>query len=400
MATFWKKGDIVVIKKKSGIPRPWSDSHKMWEGKEVVIGDLRTATFSTENPVGLSFRYSDIERCADETRELERQKYYNNLYENRVYEADKVRLLAESVFGEERVWVDPHDSSSFDIYIHFPELEIVNSRNSRHTITNLYVNFKVEGIDIEETNSNICSILCNGDRQTLTIEEYSSKYLHSHLPSMRNDNFGYKTFCLGASNFGQILVEVSMNMSEESWMMLFLSLESYLKWESLEGGPYIQMRNISLKGNRLSIRDVQSELIKVVKDLPTDIWDFREANAPKVVPGDSSLYDYLDKTFGVRSLSGNFSKEYRDSYTKRANNILSKFPIKWKKTTLNRSIVENPKAETKKEKKIPLSREVVSTVEEILSKNIITYINNIRHEKARKEKRERVFRSSSYCSLK
>ena len=171
------------------------------------------------------------------------------------------------------------------ILIHFPCFEISNSEGRTHTIRDLYVMlhpFIYSGTGrISFTDS------ISGFRTTLTDAELNTGYLHSHLRSTNRgyfDNFDSEVglerwFCLGSGETLDLLD--IMNVAEEfdkNLFELFLyTLDSFVKWESLEGGPYKRMENIHLgDDNEGHIYDtIRREVVERAKDLVRNNTDLQ-----------------------------------------------------------------------------------------------------------------------------
>lgn len=162
-----------------------------------------------------------------------------------------------------------NSNAHYSLVIHFPEINIKNSRKGSHIIKDLYValffNNRVEHIGH-----------IYGTRGSRTKEEISSAYCHSHLPS------DYKThwngFCLGDDTPMSNAVSgiVADRWNPDNLEKLLLLLHSYVAWESLEGGPYITMSNITdrTSGRRVLNCPESSVLIRVYKTFISVFTDF------------------------------------------------------------------------------------------------------------------------------
>lgn len=146
--------------------------------------------------------------------------------------------------GAERTFLLPEKLSleSFHITFYYDEIEIVNSKEDRHTIKDLYVTviFKMLN-DQWFYPSDI-----RGRRGKATFTEYKKGYRHSHLPSRppSNDFMELTTFCLGD---GELHNTMSLLIGEQDWEMLELMMHqigTYVRWESIEGVPYISMSTL------------------------------------------------------------------------------------------------------------------------------------------------------------
>lgn len=153
-----------------------------------------------------------------------------------------------------------NDFSSMMIVIRFPKINIKNSKEMSHTIENLFV--KIETHLIEGTLS-IQNV--HGARTKLTYEEYVSTYCHSHLTFSKEQIGRYSKFCTGSGEINNI--KLMFNSSNNDWNLLrlyLLHLNTFVSWESLEGGPY---RRISEIGNHSILSNLRSSDLSVAFDL-------------------------------------------------------------------------------------------------------------------------------------
>lgn len=218
-----------------------------------------------------------------------------------------VYKIAEDVFGPERVcldimnsnWVEDHkERTSYFIVIHFPEINLTNSKGQKHTIRDIFVRFSIGNIRDNETDSGefLASINMQGRRSTFTLKEAESGYSHSHLSTFNN----WGSFCLGASSFAILLDQVKLSLAEEDWFLLFFSVEKYLQWESLEGGPYSRIANITYQQN-VPIVNYEQLLRAFVKDIPLEVFEF--AGELKLVKNHGALGNFYNQKSPIKSLN-------------------------------------------------------------------------------------------------
>lgn len=187
----------------------------------------------------------------------------------------------------------------FNIIIKFPELTITDSKNNSHIIRDLYVLVRYnQSIDtdflvadsesdfeiypeLREHNSfhvNFDDFFIEfsmwGLRETLTKEEYHSRYIHSHLGSRERYSPQFEPFCLGSGEIRNTLSMLSNEFSPELFNLLLLQIDAFVRWESREGLPHIHMT--SVKGisplNQLPVMtisnatDIINTIIRVRRD--------------------------------------------------------------------------------------------------------------------------------------
>ena len=157
-------------------------------------------------------------------------------------------------------WKKPKRMSdiTFNLDIHFPNLTITNSKHESIDLTDMY--FRLE-FDSDG------SIGLLGTRGSISLPEFENNYSHSHLQS--NTKIGeYTNFCLGNGEIDdqRNALEIALTGLKDflekghsgsyatledihkdiriRTTHLLLQIEPYLSWESIEGGPYISMKDI------------------------------------------------------------------------------------------------------------------------------------------------------------
>lgn len=141
-----------------------------------------------------------------------------------------------------------------NLVIHYPEINISNSRDHKHIIKDLYV---IVPLHIESENF-VFSGNLYGFRTYQTSDEYSSNYIHSHLNSNKILEIG--KFCLGSGDIN-LTIRNLMNKNNFSDVLLngfLLTLEYYLSWESLEGGPHRKLEALFNRSTEININEIRS----------------------------------------------------------------------------------------------------------------------------------------------
>jgi len=173
-----------------------------------------------------------------------------------------------SHYNKERVSIEKNAISHYILYkitVHFPKILVKNSIDMEHEITDFYVYFE---FGYNKEDKTIQCRATNGIRGTFTIEEFLSGYTFSHL-SGSFSNWG--TFCLGSSaisnKYNELRLPEKIESVEQvdnfiSKVEIFLHMfNSYLEWESLEGGPYKMLS--SLGTNRFRYNEVERLTVSV-----------------------------------------------------------------------------------------------------------------------------------------
>lgn len=127
------------------------------------------------------------------------------------------------------------DTTFRRILIHFPVIQITNGSQS-HTIKNLFIRLEVNyKLGLAK------HISCF--RTTKTVREYLCNYNHSHAQRATD---GASAMCLGITSLDTLVAELTTEpFNELKWELLFQQLPDYLSWESLDGGPYVQIDELT-----------------------------------------------------------------------------------------------------------------------------------------------------------
>jgi hypothetical protein len=228
--------------------------------------------------------------------------------EEMIKDPEVVRRLAVEIFGEDMV--DVHDFNgnlekpSFKVDIHFPRLEITNSREHHHMLYDLYARLQVDYNEASPYRLGFPKLL--GTRTTYSLKEVESGYCHSHLPT--GSLQAYSEFCLGTSEFGDLLTTWATHGRELDWEMVFFALPRFLAWESREGIPYMYMSNIQYVNSgdthvsrRVRTEDLNAELRRILPRIPLEVWNLTPDLSP--IPDHPALLDALDEYSKIRSLT-------------------------------------------------------------------------------------------------
>jgi len=139
------------------------------------------------------------------------------------------------------------------IYIKWEEFTISNSGNDTHVIRDFFIrircneSYRVQGLD--------------GARATISLKEIQSLYMHSHCASTRAGEF--QKMCTGNTILTDLMVMLSSSeFCMELFEMFLVQLDLYVRWESLEGGPYKRISNINYTSTSdLTLNNINSRAL-------------------------------------------------------------------------------------------------------------------------------------------
>jgi hypothetical protein len=389
MATTYKVGDYVLLN--SIRPPDWSMGMNRYLNTIVRITNIynNNTQFTFNNSGGYIYRITNIASLATkemvaqlEEENRKKEEEFKEKYKHYIYEEEALKELAISVFGEERVYTKEIDGYTF-LYIHFPEIIITNSKDQKHLIRDLYIEYNIRVRKENFDNSGYkLSLGFSGKRTSLSLKEHESSYRHSHLTT-GNNHFG--GFCLGSSDYSLLLQSLQIEPTEDNWMLILLGLENYLSWESLEGGPYITLDNLKYN-NSVSSGALIDEVKKLAGGIPTPCWEFIGSNLG-LIPNHPLLYDYFDKNSTIRNLHA-YSKEQAKQAVKSAtDSFKDRYSLEWKGKNIDVIVYE----EDVQDEGSILSREVVAKYCEILSEQSNQFLKQHQYERGKERNERKVF---------
>lgn len=158
---------------------------------------------------------------------------------------DKLFVAINTIIKKQRLYEEVEGV----IMIHFPKVTVTNENNRSTDIFDLYSRVSVNPDATISGNVEFC-------KATYTHAQWHSRYIHSHIPSLDPSHPEYfKDSCLGNGPLSRTIPSLRIENNVYLWPLFCLELERYVEVESLEGGPYIRLENISLHRNSEFIVD-------------------------------------------------------------------------------------------------------------------------------------------------
>ena len=125
----------------------------------------------------------------------------------------------------------------YQIVVHFPEVTITNENNKSIVIQDLYAKVCINGL------GNLCSgPLFN--RATYPYIQLVRGYMHSHINGIVTDDH-FTSSCLGSGPINRTINSLRLECEEGLWKLYCIELEKYVHVESLQGGPYHRLENVT-----------------------------------------------------------------------------------------------------------------------------------------------------------
>lgn len=301
--------------------------------------------------------------------------------------------IASDIYGEDKVDViEDEENNKIEIIIHFPEIDITNSNNEHHTIHNLYCKFSIDYSTILKMNDKddpIVNISLSGIKSTYVDNEIYTRYNHSHLANGVTNT--WNDFCLGSSEFRNVVNQTKLSFTSEMWELLFYSLKQYVSWESLEGGPYAKINNTinyKLDSNlTYSTSEIEVGLAEcIAKELPPiEIWE----NDFVINRNSSLLFDYFNKNSKLKSIYSNYGQNTVEKVIKAKQNVLTEinnskliFTFKGKEIKYNVDVNELiRKINESQSKEIQISLELINEYCFMLEKKMKKYIKTSNYDR-------------------
>lgn len=125
----------------------------------------------------------------------------------------------------------------YQIVVHFPEVTITNENNKSIIIQDLYAKVCINAL------GNLCSVpLFN--RATYPYVQLVRGYMHSHINGIATDEY-FISSCLGSGPINRTINSLRLECEEGLWKLYCIELEKYVHVESLHGGPYHRLENVT-----------------------------------------------------------------------------------------------------------------------------------------------------------
>lgn len=135
--------------------------------------------------------------------------------------------------------------SSIKIIVYFPEVRVSNEYNKFIDITELYTKIS---LDLQGTMVGSFSF----NRGEYTMEQYLSDYMHSHVCGIpKNNPKRFFEVCLGSGPIRNTVNNLNANYDLDIWRLFCVELDKYVATESISGGPYRRLENVSSRGTRI-----------------------------------------------------------------------------------------------------------------------------------------------------
>ena len=268
-----------------------------------------------------------------------------------------------SIYEEDRVdIIENVDYGYTDIVIYYPEIVIKNSVELEHTMKDLYVRYT---FSVNNDNIRVLENIAIA-RTTYVENEVNSRYCFSHRSgNLHNYESG---LCFGETPLKKLILNCKLNYINifNYFEQLFLSIDNYLSWESLEGTPYNYISKINEKGSswnnvncnyftKFKISQLFTSLD--IKDLQ---YEYNLVNGRYVIKLTDSYKDLLDNEllkiypdFGYVRINGKSVQPSSNSSKERIENLLNQTSdviFKGKRQVI--TVIENKEEETNLEYKV------------------------------------------------
>lgn len=135
---------------------------------------------------------------------------------------------------------DPTRINNVYIIVHFPEVRVANEYDKYVDIKELYARVK---ITIDGHIEGTFGLL----RADYPVSHLYADYAHSHISGVTLTANEFKSPCLGTGPINRTIVSLVADFDLNMWMLFCRELDTYVTVESLGGGPYRRLENITGK---------------------------------------------------------------------------------------------------------------------------------------------------------
>ena len=125
------------------------------------------------------------------------------------------------------------------ITIYFPEVKITNENELSTTIYDMYARVLLNTDGTIVQSPEFC-------KATYTKAQWNKNYIHSHIRTLnKSEAYLWRDSCLGGGPLRTTIPSLMVDSNLELWPLFCLELDRYLQVESLKGGPYIRIEQLS-----------------------------------------------------------------------------------------------------------------------------------------------------------
>lgn len=174
----------------------------------------------------------------------------------------------------------------FHVFIYFPKVRVSNEHDVFIDITELYVR-----VILDTAGTMVGSFSFN--RGEYTRVQYLNDYMHSHACGIPRGNYRrFLDVCLGSGPIRNTVNRLNAHYDLDIWKLFCVELEKYVATESLSGGPYRRLEDVSFY-------NVNSK-VKLILDSRKSVW-----MEPHLIPMINDFMKYFIKqkklTFNYRN---------------------------------------------------------------------------------------------------
>ena len=144
----------------------------------------------------------------------------------------------EETEGHSINWLHTSTNNIF-ILVHFPRVKVTNESDRFVFINHLYAK-----VDIDIYGKMKSKFTLN--RSEYTVQHFTNNYMHSHICSIPTDDFTqFQIPCTGRGPINNTICSLNHDFDENIWRLFCLELDKYVQVESLAGGPYHRLEQLT-----------------------------------------------------------------------------------------------------------------------------------------------------------
>lgn len=132
------------------------------------------------------------------------------------------------------------NDKEYTLILHYPKVEVTNSANEHYIAYDFFIKI-LFGTDPTKTYVTYKNM--SFTRTTVTEKEYEGNWFHPHIKG--TIGAFSSNFCLGSGPLKNLIQMISdggtFHLTNTAVFALLTNLDTYLKWESIEGGPYVRI---------------------------------------------------------------------------------------------------------------------------------------------------------------
>ena len=203
-------------------------------------------------------------------------------------------LIIENFYKDYILYhIDKGLFSKINIMVYFPHITVTNENGKSIDIKKMFVKVPVTVRGLFKGGG------MKFNRSEYTVAQLRSCYMHSHVNSISYDSLShFKSSCLGDGPIRDTIILLNDTFDRDRWFLLCLELSKYIEVESLAGGPYMRLENVTNSSVNVTIKGFDSR--RTIPNIVRRRYSDRIVSFVKYLVDNNKIpVNYFNGSYGV-----------------------------------------------------------------------------------------------------